>query len=203
MADHTPISKEKGAASGHSAIGSVSNALDSLRTQHGANLTELSSASPVLTVFLRHAGCSFCRETLADLGSARAAIERGGVRVVLVHMDDHTALRSRLEKYGLGSADRIHDPGKHLYRAFGLKGGSFRQLFGFRVLWRALAEGVLMKFRLGISGSDTSQMPGVFLIHNSALVRRFRHRNAGERPDYIRFCLGPDGQDRLKSSAAR
>jgi hypothetical protein len=35
--------------------------------QHGTNLIELSRSQRLMVVFLRHFGCTFCRETIADL----------------------------------------------------------------------------------------------------------------------------------------
>jgi hypothetical protein len=45
------------------------------KTNYGVTLNELSRISPVLLVFLRHAGCTFCREALADLAARRPEIE--------------------------------------------------------------------------------------------------------------------------------
>jgi hypothetical protein len=36
------------------------------RTETGRTLLELVDESPVLLIFLRHFGCSFCRQTLDD-----------------------------------------------------------------------------------------------------------------------------------------
>nr|WP_256200529.1 hypothetical protein [Verrucomicrobium spinosum] len=44
-------------------------------TSAGPSLAALSQQSPVLVVFLRHAGCTFCREALADIARVRPAIE--------------------------------------------------------------------------------------------------------------------------------
>src|ERR1035441_2022695 len=71
--------------------------------------------------------------------------EAAGVRIVLVHMVDSDAIEKLIGKYGLDGVDRICDPARKLYRAFGLKRGRLRQLFGPKVLWRALPEGVLSR----------------------------------------------------------
>ena len=39
-------------------------ALEQYRTESGKTLLELLDESPLLLVFLRHFGCSFCRQTL-------------------------------------------------------------------------------------------------------------------------------------------
>jgi hypothetical protein len=162
--------------------------LDRALTESGESLVQLTAASPVLLIFLRHAGCTFCRETLRDVAEARDAIEKGGTRIVLVHMGDREALQTSLHKYGLTLLDRISDPGQELYRAFGLRRGNFRQLAGFTVVWRGLVEGALMKCGIGRVTADSRQLPGIFLIDAKGIIRRFRHRTAADRPDYVRFC---------------
>jgi peroxiredoxin len=160
-------------------------------TQSGERLVKLSEASPVLLVFLRHAGCTFCREALWDIARTRSAIEGTGIRIILVHMRDSQAIEKLLERYGLSGVDRIFDPDQKLYRAFGLKRGNLRQLFGPKVLWRGFQAGVLARHGIGRLSADRTQMPGLFLIDHSIIVRRFRHRTAADRPDYAGICAPP------------
>jgi peroxiredoxin len=169
----------------------IVQALDGARTQSGQSLAALSEASPVLLLFLRHAGCTFCREAIGDVARDRGAIETAGVRIVLVHMGDSEAIEKLTERYGLSGVDRICDPDRKLYQAFGLKRGRLQQLFGPKVLWRALPEGVLARHGIGRLSADSFQMPGLFLIDESGIVRRFRHRSAADRPDYAAICAVP------------
>ncbi len=169
----------------------IVQALDGVRTQSGQTLAALSEASPVLVVFLRHAGCTFCREAIGDVARERGGIETSGVRIVLVHMGDSEAIGKLTETYGLGGVDRICDPDRKLYRAFGLRRGNLRQLFGPKVIWRALPGGVLSRHGIGRITADSFQMPGLFLIDESGIVRRFRHRTAADRPDYASICAFP------------
>lgn len=162
--------------------------LASSRTQSGRNIFDLSADSRVLLVFLRHAGCSFCREALSDLARVRGSIEEGGTRIVLVHMGDTGRFESLLAKNELSDLDRFCDPDQKLYKAFGVKRGRLSQLFGPKVLWRALSGGVLIRHGIGSASADPAQMPAIFLLSNSAIVRRFRHRSAADRPDYLSFC---------------
>jgi peroxiredoxin len=168
----------------------ILQALEGARTQAGQALTGLSEASPVLLVFLRHAGCTFCREAIADVARQRSVIEAAGVRIVLVHMADSAAIDRLIGKYGLEGVDCICDPDRKLYQAFGLKRGRLWQLFGPKVLWRALPEGVLARHGIGRLTADSFQMPGLFLINASGILRRFRHRTAADRPDYAGVCAG-------------
>ena len=165
--------------------------LEGAATQSGESLVSLSEASPLLLVFLRHAGCTFCREALGDIARARLAIERSGARIVLVHMGDSGAIAKWIEKNGLSDLDTICDREQKLYIAFGLKRGSLLQLFGPKVLWRGFLAGVVRGYGVGSPAADSAQMPGLFLLHKSAIVRRFRHRSASDRPDYAGLCELP------------
>ncbi|MEO7962475.1 MAG: hypothetical protein ABIT38_01045, partial [Gemmatimonadaceae bacterium] len=55
-------------------------------SNEGTSLLALSNDKPRLVVFLRHGGCTFCKEALADLRQQRRGIEAAGVEIVLVHM---------------------------------------------------------------------------------------------------------------------
>jgi peroxiredoxin len=171
--------------------------LDGMKTQHGASLAELSALSPVMVVFLRHAGCTFCREALADIAQARKAIEAEGTRIVLVHMSDESNAERFFDRYGLQDVERISDPERRLYSVFGLRRGALRQLFGWNVWLRGFEAGILRRHGAGLLQGDGFQMPGIFLLADGELHRSFRHRTAADRPDYeaIAGCL-PANQKR-------
>ena len=158
--------------------------LENTVTQTGERLLDLSAATPVLLVFLRHAGCTFCRETLSELATHRTLIESSGTRIIIVHMGNASSMDILLERYALIGLDRIVDATQELYRTFGLKRGTLRQLFGLTVFNRAFLGGALVRYGLGRIEGDSAQMPGLFLIHQGSIVRRFRHRSVADRPDY-------------------
>jgi peroxiredoxin len=155
------------------------------KTQFGLSIAELSQLSPVLLVFLRHAGCTFCREALSDLAAQRSAIEETGTRMVLVHMGSEKHAQSFFRKYGLEDVARVSDPGRAIYRAFGLPRGSFLKLFGPKVLVRGFQAGVLAGHGLGRLVGDGFQMPGVFVLFHGIVLRSYRHQSAADRPDYL------------------
>ena len=150
----------------------------------GRTLEDLSRDSAVLVLFLRHAGCTFCREALADIARQRADIENAGTRIVLVHMSTDGAARAFAADHRLDDLGRIADPDRRLYRAFGLRRGSFLQLLGPRVWWRGLRAGVLERHGVGAVQGDGFQMPGLFLLRDGRIVAAVRHRTAADRPDY-------------------
>lgn len=172
-------------------IPDVSTALDESRTGAGASIADLSRSGSVLVVLLRHTGCTFCREAIADLARVIDRIEAAGIRPVLVHQGADEDLRPLLARHGLDRIDRVSDPDKRLYRALELRRGSFAQLFGPSVCiagFKATLRGHLVGKLVG----DGFQMPGVFLIRDGRVVSAHRHRTAAERPDYAGLCaVGP------------
>ncbi len=159
------------------------DAIQSHHDQHGTPLADLADQSPVMLVFLRHLGCTFCMETLQDLKSQRQQIADQGIKPVLVHMSDDEAAYKQFAKYTLDDLSRISDPDQDLYQAFELKRGSLWQLFGPRVWFqgfRALFRGNTV----GKLQGDGFQMPGVFILHKGAIIQSYRHAAAGDRPEY-------------------
>ncbi|MFK7882686.1 MAG: SelL-related redox protein [Phycisphaerales bacterium] len=171
----------------------VDEAVAAARTECGESLAELSNETPLLVVFLRHAGCTFCREALSDLGSQREKIEEAGKRVVLVHMGEPSSLDGLLGKYSLDGVKVVSDPTLGLYRSFELGRGSLGQLFGIQEFVRGIAASLRGNI-IGKLAGDGFQMPGVFIMENGRVVSARRHRVASERPDYRGFaCEIPTG----------
>jgi peroxiredoxin len=161
--------------------------LRAFRTQEGQSVYDRSLAAPQLVVFLRHFGCVFCREALAQLADKRQQIEASGTQLLLVHMGSEEEARSYFERYGLADCARVSDPGSSLYQAFELPRGSFAQLFGPSTWLRGL-QATLRGHLVGSKLGDGFQMPGTFLLHRGEVLREFRHRHAGEIPDYCELA---------------
>lgn len=160
------------------------------QTRSGGSLAELSNRQVVLLVLLRHSGCTFCREALADLAVRRAEIEAKGARTALVHMGTAESFAGFAASYGMGDVAAVSDPERRLYRGLGLRRGRLGQLFGWSVWWRG-AKSFFEGHHPGALEGDGTQMPGVFLIHQGRVVRRFVHGNAAERPDYVSLSQLP------------
>ncbi len=170
-----------------------SDAMTDATDQHDRSLAERSRERPHLVVFLRHFGCTFCKEALADLKQQRAAIEADGVGIACVHMSPESDAAAFFAAYDLGDVPRFSDPDRRLYRAFELQRGRFTQLFG----WRSFVRGVAATFGGHAAGKlqgDGFQMPGAFLVADGEIVRAFRHDSAGDRPDYCELAASPAPQ---------
>lgn len=159
--------------------------LELFETNQGQNLEEISHQAPTMLVFLRHFGCTFCRESLEDLKSVRNKIEIQGTRIIVVHMVSIKAATKELEKYGLEDLQQISDPECILYKKFGLKRGSIGQLFGLKVWIRGIYAGIVQGHSVGKEHGDGFQMPGVFLLFKGHILKQHIHKSAADRPNYI------------------
>lgn len=65
-----------------------------------------------------------------------------------------------------------------------LRRGNLAQLLGWSV-WVRGARAFFSGHWVGPLESDGPQMPGVFLIRDGQVVRRFLHVTAADRPDYV------------------
>jgi peroxiredoxin len=154
------------------------------------SLEAYSVQQPVLVVFLRHLGCTFCREALQDVGEQRERIERSGARVCLVSMAEEGKTRELASKYGLGDVAIVSDPQQRVYAAFELARGTLGQLFGVRMFLRGFAAGVLRRHGVGMLAGDGFQLPGAFVVSKGEIVRAYRHADAADRPDYCELVVG-------------
>ena len=161
---------------------SLEHALEAARDQHGVGLREHSEARPVLVLFIRHAGCTFCKQALADLAAARADVEARGMGLAVAHMSDEAHAAALLGRYGLADLPRFADPQRDLYRAMGLQRGSLGQLFGPRVWARGIAA-TLGGHLAGKLDGDGFQLGGVFVVHRGRVVAAHRNTDAADRPD--------------------
>lgn len=161
----------------------------------GDTVAGISEKQPVMLVFLRHFGCSFCREAIDDIARRRDTIESQGVRIVMVHMAPNRQVAEKFfRRFKLFPIDHISDPEKRFYRAFGLTKGNPKQLFGLMNWIRGFESGVVEGRGFDYHNEeigDGFQMPGVFVLHQGVIKNAFVHQNAWDRPDYeeiVRCC---------------
>jgi hypothetical protein len=150
----------------------------------GSALEPLTRDRPTLVVFLRHFGCTFCREALADVAKARAAIGETGTSVAFVHAVAPDEADPWFTAAGLADVARISDPTLAHYRAFHLDTTGLAAL-ARPALW---ARGAMSAARhgFGIQPPDLiRQLPGVFVVEGSTLLSAFRHTSPSDRPDYL------------------
>jgi peroxiredoxin len=168
--------------------------LDSMKTQTGQNLSDLSKQKPVLLVFLRHFGCQFCREAMDDLSKLRPDLIKQGIELVFVHMAENPVAEDYFKKFNLIGVQHISDLSCHFYAAFGLVKGSFTQLFGLQSWFRGFTVQAKYGGEVGKHLGDSFQMPGAFMVHEGTVKESYIHKSASDRPDYSKLvsCCGLD-----------
>lgn len=163
----------------------LSEMLKRFETHSGKSLKSLSDEQPLLLVFLRHFGCVFCHETLNILRDQRTEIAAEQVQLVLVHMGTPEEAQRQWSAHNLQEVEYTSDPGEKLYRAFRLKKGSFRQLFGTKTWMRRIEAGIFQHHLTGDLEDKARRMPGVFLIYRGEILKSYRHEYISDQPDYI------------------
>ena len=168
---------------------------DLMLTNTGESVGALSRKQPVMLVFLRHFGCTFCREALADIAGRRADIEAGGTQLIFVHMSPPDVAERYFQRYDLPGVRHVSDPDCRFYREYGLVKGNFRQLFGLQSWIRGFNAGVVQGHGVGTQQlGDGFQMPGIFVVQAGEVRESYIHKLASDRPDYeglARCCALP------------
>jgi peroxiredoxin len=167
----------------------LAQALASIHTEAGSTLLSLAETSPVLLIFLRHFGCSFCRQTLSDVADIRPDLSARGVRPVFVHLGTPERAKIYFDHYGLNDIERISDPEATIYHhpAFAL--GRMHPLKNLVTpqVWAGWFRGSIFKHGIGTFHEDAHQMPGIFFLKGPVIVRRFRYKTIADRPNYLKL----------------
>ncbi len=163
---------------------SLRDVIDGVRSHRGLTMRQLSRRGPVLLVFLRHSGCTFCRQSLGLLAEQRSKIEQRGMQLAIVHMSDLMGATQLLNQYDLGDVHRFSDPNCDVYRAFGLQRGSIWQLLGPKVLWLGFRALLIEGYGIGPMVGDGFRLPGAFVLHQGQVVAAYRAAHSADNPDY-------------------
>jgi peroxiredoxin len=167
----------------------VTRALDSIRTESGASLLALAEASPVLFVFLRHFGCSFCRQAISDVAELRPELDKRGVRPVFVHLGTPERAKPFFDYYGIGDVERVSDPGAAVYQnpVFAISRIHPVLTLFQPAVWIGWLKGAIFKHGIGAIKEDGKQMQAIFFLKGSKIVREFRYKTIADEPNYLRL----------------
>lgn len=158
-------------------------------TNKNNSVLDLAKEQPVMLVFLRHFGCTFCKEALYNIKKYRTQIEEQGTKIILVNMQEESKCMKELAKFNLQDIEFIGDPESLLYKAFKLRRGTFSELYGLKVLMRGVYLRIAKAVKTTTSnGADVYQMPGIFVIYNGAIIKQFIHESAADNPPYVKLA---------------
>jgi peroxiredoxin len=167
----------------------LAQALGSIHTESGASLLELAEASPVLLVFLRHFGCSFCRQAISDVADLKGQLARRGVRPVFVHLGTPERAKPFFDYYGIGDVERVSDPEARVYQmpVFALPRMHPALTLLQPSVWVGWLKGTIFKHGIGAIKEDGHQMQGIFFLKGPKIVRQFRYKTIADEPNYLKL----------------
>ncbi|MGE3414062.1 MAG: SelL-related redox protein [Dehalococcoidia bacterium] len=144
-------------------------------------LASLWDERPTLVVLVRHYGCQFCREQVAQLRRIIPDLSRAGVGVAIIGNGTPLMAQAFVEETGL-DVPLFTNPGREVYEALGARRPSAVALLDPRV-WlngaRAVARGYLPRRVQG----DAAQLGGVFLILPGGSIHyAYRSERGGDYP---------------------
>jgi peroxiredoxin len=167
----------------------VTQALASIHTESGKNLLALAEASPVLLVFLRHFGCSFCRQAISDVAELREQFDKRGVRPVFVHLGTPERAKPFFDYYGIGDVERVSDPEAKVYQmpVFAISRIHPALTLLQPSVWVGWLKGAMFKHGIGAIKEDGYQMQGIFFLKGPKIVREFRYKTIADEPNYLKL----------------
>lgn len=151
----------------------------------GVNLTGETLAdqltSRTLLVFLRHFGCIFCRETVADI--QRAADADPNYPDVLFFYQGTPERGAEFMRALWPEARAVADSPKRFYEGFNVPSGGMNEMFGAEV-WACGVRAAAKGHFVGMKEGDPWTLPTLILLQGGAEVWRYEGRHAGDHPDF-------------------
>ena len=136
------------------------------------SLAGLRAAGPVVLIFLRYTGCPICQLRIAELTRDHARFADAGARVAVVVENSAESVR----RYA-GAREfpfvLLPDPGRELYRAYGVEKGGIAATLAPKVIARLL-QATFAGHRHGKFEGTETQVPADFVIDGDGRVR-FAH----------------------------
>ena len=176
-------------STGASSQDEVAQTLASIHTESGASLLSLVEASPVLLVFLRHFGCSFCRQAISDVAELRGELDKRGVRPVFVHLGSPERAKPFFDYYGNGDVERVSDPEAAVYRLPMFAISRIHPVLTLfqPAVWVGWLKGSLFKHGIGAIKEDGKQMQAIFFLKGPKIVREYRYKTIADEPNYLKL----------------
>jgi peroxiredoxin len=153
---------------------------------HPVDLNSLWPHGPVLVVFLRHFGCIFCRELLAELQARTEVLAQAGLVVVAVGLGEPRHAQRIGGRYA-PDLKVLAAPAADAYAAFGIVRAGLKQILSpltFAAGARAALGGSIQANPTG----DQQMVGGAFVVDRQGVVR-FAHYDTfpGDKPDLDRI----------------
>ena len=191
-----PVPTAPGKTGGSAPAGGLQAVLTATRTESGRTLLELCDEQPLLVVFLRHFGCTFCRQAIDDVAQVKDELAARGIRPVFIHVGTPERAKPYFDYYGLSDVERVSDPEALLYRSPGFDLDRTHPLSHFLLpsAWKGWFSGAIFRHGFGVVlREDAYQMPGAFFLKDRRIERAYRCKRISDRPDYLGLCTARTG----------
>lgn len=137
---------------------------------------------PLVISFMRHFGCTFCREHLEHLRGSYPDIRGAGGDVVAVFQYGAEATRDYCDGRQLPFGC-VGDPLRAAYAELDIRRGTARQLYGWAVARRVIPAVRAAGGTRSPQGGDIAQLPGTFVVASSGrVVLAHYSANAADNP---------------------
>ena len=122
---------------------------------------------------------------IAEISKKRSEIAATGTQLAFIHMGSEEQAQKFFSKFALNGEPRVSDPERRLYQTFSLRRATLTQLFGLKVWKREFRDRIMLTYGVGKVIGDSFQLPGVFLVHHSEVLKAFRHESVADEVDYL------------------
>ena len=122
---------------------------------------------------------------MSEIRKKRSEIAATGTQLAFVHMGNEAQAQKFFSKFALNGEPRVSDPQRRIYKIFSLRRGTLTQLFGLKVWKREFRDRIMLTYGVGKVIGDSFQLPGVFLVHHSEVLKAFRHESVADEVDYV------------------
>ncbi len=132
--------------------------------------------------FIRYLSCIFCKEQARSYKGAAGALDRAGLRVVIVTpapVEDTAFFASSLDL----PFPVYADPDQAAYRAYGFGKGSVGQLINPRIIARGVQATLRGNFLAPPKGGNPRQLPGTAIVAPDGTL--LHHHVARDASDYL------------------
>ena len=130
---------------------------------HDVRLGDVWAQEPATLVFLRHYGCTFCRDHAARLNEDRESFDEVGAPLTVIGQGTPANAAWFRDEFGLGM-DLLVDTDRLAYRAAGTKMATFMELLGPSQVIRGLRRGRDSGVRQGRTVGHPAQLGGLMLV---------------------------------------
>jgi hypothetical protein len=153
----------------------------SLVGESSKNLWTLSFEKKCVLVFLRHFGCLFCKNMVANIFLEKDWLKQQRYHTVFIHQSDPLVSKEFFKQFGFESYLEISDPYRSCYKAFEIGSANLFHLLNPKAIygaWDSYQQG----HRMSEADGNVWQMPGLVILHEGEILKRHQFSHVGEMP---------------------